>query len=31
MDICKKEDPRPLKLARDHYVACHLVEMGKTG
>jgi len=31
MDICKKEDPRPLKLAGDHYVACHLVEMGKTG
>ena len=30
MDICKKEDPRPLKLAGDHYVACHLVEMGKT-
>jgi len=30
MDICKKEDPQPLKLARDHYVACHLVEMGKT-
>jgi len=31
MDICKKEDPRPLKRAADHYVACHLVEMGKTG
>ncbi len=29
MDICKKEDPRTLKLAREHYVACHLVEMGK--
>jgi len=30
MDVCKKEDPRPLKRTRDHYVACHLVEMGKT-
>ncbi len=29
MDICKKEDPQTLKLAREHYVACHLVEMGK--
>ncbi len=31
MDICKKEDPRSLKLAGDHYVACHLVEIDKTG
>jgi len=31
MDICKKEDPQPLKRSGDHYVACHLVEMGKTG
>lgn len=26
MEICKKEDPRFLEIAKDHYVACHLVK-----
>jgi peptide/nickel transport system ATP-binding protein len=30
MDICKKQDPESLRLDRDHFVACHLVKMGKT-
>jgi peptide/nickel transport system ATP-binding protein len=30
MDICKKQDPEQLKLVGDHFVACHLVKMGKT-
>jgi len=29
MDVCKKEDPEPLELAGNHYVACHLIEKGK--
>jgi len=26
MDFCKKEDPRYVKVAKDHYVACHLIK-----
>jgi peptide/nickel transport system ATP-binding protein len=25
MDICKKEDPKSIKVAGNHYVACHLI------
>jgi len=25
MDICKKEEPKPIKVAENHYVACHLI------
>ncbi len=30
MKICEKQDPEPLELAPDHFVACHLVKMDKT-
>lgn len=26
MDICKREEPEPMPVAKDHYVACHLIE-----
>jgi len=25
MDICKKEEPKSIKVAENHYVACHLI------
>jgi len=25
MDICKKEEPKPIRISENHYVACHLV------
>lgn len=29
-DVCKRTEPKPIETAgRKHYVACHLVEMGK--
>lgn len=25
MDVCKKEDPKPIEISAGHYVACHLI------
>ena len=27
MDVCRKKEPRVMEIAKEHYVACHLIKM----